>query len=239
MPDANSARGSQAAPYGNGFCPEANCGTPVPMGNVEPQQWLEWARELQALGQTGLHFAQTPFDSQRYGRLVELAAEIVAQHSAVPAARVHEDFMRQRGYATTKVDVRGAAFRDGKVLLVQERADERWAMPGGWADVGDRPSEMVEREVREESGLLVKARRVVAVYDANRDGRPLEFYHAYKIIFLCDIVGGEPGPSNETLAAAFFEPTDLPPLSQPRTQAHHVREALAHLDSPTRPTVFD
>jgi 8-oxo-dGTP pyrophosphatase MutT (NUDIX family) len=129
--------------------------------------------------------------------------------------------------------------REGKVLLVQERADERWCMPGGWADVGEKPSEMVVREVWEESGFRVAAKKVIGVYDANRTGRPLEFYHAYKIVFLCDITGGEARPSNETLAVDFFSFDDLPPLSSNRTNEKHLADVLAHVRNADWPAAFD
>jgi ADP-ribose pyrophosphatase YjhB (NUDIX family) len=112
-------------------------------------------------------------------------------------------------------------------------------MPGGWADVGDVPSEMVAREVREESGFEVKPCKVIGVYDANRGGRPLELYHAYKIVFLCEIVGGEARASDETLDVDFFRFDDLPPLSAERTHERHLAEVLAHLQDDRRPAAFD
>ena len=133
----------------------------------------------------------------------------------------------------------GAVFQDDRILLVQERMDERWCMPGGWADVGELPSEMVEREVWEESGFEVVARKVIGVYDANRSGIPMEFYHAYKIIFLCEIVGGQARPSNETLAVDFFSFEDLPSLSSERTNQRHLAEVRAHLRDPRHPAAFD
>lgn len=112
-------------------------------------------------------------------------------------------------------------------------------MPGGWADVGALPSEMVVREVWEESGFRVVPQKVVGVYDANRSGTPLEFYHAYKIVFLCDIVDGQARPSDETLAVDFFSFDDLPPLSSERTNERHLTEVLAHLHDRNRSTAFD
>jgi ADP-ribose pyrophosphatase YjhB (NUDIX family) len=201
--------------------------------------WLEWAREIQALSQTGLAYSETEYHIQRYRRLMEIAAEMVESHTGLPKQPVLENFTVQPGYATPKVDVRGAVIRDGKILLVQERRDERWCMPGGWADVGELPSEMVAREVWEESGFEVEPRKVIGVYDANRGGRPLEFYHAYKIVFLCEIVGGEARASDETMAADFFCFDDLPPLSAERTEERHLAEVLAHLQDGQRPAAFD
>jgi ADP-ribose pyrophosphatase YjhB (NUDIX family) len=202
-------------------------------------RWLEWAREIQGLSQTGLTYSNSDYDVQRYRRLMEIAAEIVHSHTGLPAAMLVRSFREQPGYATPKVDVRGAVCQEGKVLLVQERADGRWCLPGGWADVGEQPSDMVAREVWEESGFEVVPRKVVGVYDANRDGRPMEFYHAYKIVFLCELLGGQPRPSDETTAVGFFAFDDLPPLSSNRTNPRHLAEVLAHLQDPNRRAAFD
>ncbi|MHB0914869.1 MAG: NUDIX hydrolase [Thermoleophilia bacterium] len=201
--------------------------------------WLEWAREIQQLCQTGLAFTQSDYETQRYERLIGIAAEIVADHTPERRDELVENFSVQPGYATAKIDVRGAVIRDGRIMLVQERRDQCWCMPGGWADVGDLPSAMVAREVWEESGFEVEPRKVLAVFDANRGGRPLEFYHAYKIIFLCEITGGEARPSDETMAVGFYSFDELPPLSSQRTSERHLVEVRAHLADPGRPTSFD
>jgi ADP-ribose pyrophosphatase YjhB (NUDIX family) len=201
--------------------------------------WLAWAREIQALAQNGLTFSANEFEILRYRRLQEIAAEIMARHSATSAQDWLAPFQEQRGYATPKIDVRGAVVREGKILLVQERSDHRWCMPGGWADVGDLPSAMVVREVREESGFEAVARKVIGVFDANRDGRPMNFFHAFKIVFWCELLGGEAQASNETLAAAFFDFEALPELSSSRTGLRHLAEVRAHVLDPARPTAFD
>ncbi|MHB1054320.1 MAG: NUDIX hydrolase [Thermoleophilia bacterium] len=209
------------------------------MSDTPMPRWLEWAREIQGLCQTGLAFAETGYEKQRYTRLNEIAAEIVVSHTGLPLDELAENFSAQPGYATAKIDVRGAVVREGKILLVQERRDEKWCMPGGWADVGDIPSAMVAREVWEESGFEVEARKVLAVLDANRGGRPLEFFHAYKIIFLCEITGGEARPSDETMDARFFSFDELPELSSQRTNEEHLAEVRAHLADAHRPAAFD
>lgn len=209
------------------------------MTENDSPRWLEWAREIQALSQTGLTFSSSDYETQRYTRLAEIAAEIVQHHSRVSKESLLNDFLMQPGYATPKVDVRGAVIRDDQILLVQERVDGRWCMPGGWADVGETPSEMVVREVWEESGFRVKPCRVVGVYDANRSGRPLSLYHAYKLVFLCELVGGEARPSDETLAVGFFSFDDLPPLSSNRTNERHLADVQAHLREPGRLAAFD
>ena len=208
---------------------------------TEPKipRWLEWAREIQAIAQTGLTFSANGYDLQRYHRLMEIAAEIAEHYMSLPDEPWLHSFLAHPGYATPKVDVRAAIVRDGKILLVQERADERWCMPGGWADIGESPSAMVVREVREESGLEVAPRKLIGVYDANRSGTPLAFFHAYKLVFECDILGGEPIPSDETLDVRFFAFDSLPQLSSNRTDERHLADVLVHLDDPALPATFD
>ena len=206
------------------------------MDNVP--KWLDLAREIQALAQTGLTYTQNEFDTQRYNRLMEIAADIVTSHTDLEKEATLKGFSGQLGYATPKIDVRGAIVRDNRILLVQERMDGKWCMPGGWSDVGELPSAMVEREVLEESGFRVRAQKVIAVYDANRI-IPMELYHAYKIIFLCTIVEGEPRPSYETLAVDFFDLQGLPALSSWRTNERMLREVFAHVQDPSRVAAFD
>jgi ADP-ribose pyrophosphatase YjhB (NUDIX family) len=206
--------------------------------NHQTQKWIEWAQEIFSLSQAGLTYSQNEFDIARYQRLQELTAEMIASQSEITKESVLTSFSMQAGYITPKVDVRGAVVRDGKILLIQERADGKWAMPGGWADLGNSPASVAEREVWEESGYRVKSEKVVAVIDANRI-EPFEFYHAYKLIFLCKLLDGEPRISYETLAVDFFDPNHLPALSSYRTDESMVQEVFAHIQDPNRPTAFD
>src|SRR3954471_16706679 len=119
---------------------------------AEPR-WLRWAREVQAIAQTGLHFAESAYDRERYEKLSKLASEVFAEHTNLFEPAVRAIFDQQEGYATPKVDVRGVVFQGDKILLVRERSDGLWTLPGGWADVNDSPSEAVEREILEESGF--------------------------------------------------------------------------------------
>ena len=206
--------------------------------NYQTPKWLGWAQEIFSLSQSGLTYSGNQYDIERYKRLQEITAEIIANQSEISSETVLEGFSMQAGYITPKIDVRGAVIRDSKILLIQERADGKWAMPGGWADLGNAPASVAEREVWEESGFRVKAEKVLAVIDANRI-QPMEFYHAYKIIFLCELLDGGPRTSYETLAVDFFDPNDLPPLSSYRTSEDMIREVFAHIKDPNRPTAFD
>jgi ADP-ribose pyrophosphatase YjhB (NUDIX family) len=209
------------------------------MTETNKPTWLEWAREIQSLSQTGLTYATKDYDIQRYRRFMEIAAEIVQNYTNLDKIKLAQNFLAQPGYATPKIDVRGAVVQNGKILLVQEKLDKCWCMPGGWAEVGELPSQSIIREIQEESGFEVIPRKCIGVYDANRGPKPVEFYHAYKIIFLCDIISGQARPSDETLAVDFFSFDDLPPLSKFRTNDQHLAEVQAQLMDASRPAAFD
>lgn len=201
--------------------------------------WLTISRELSAMAQTGLHFTQDPFDRQRYTRLRELAARLLSQGSDDEYSRVLKGLEVDEGYATPKVDVRGAAFRDGKVLLVREATDGKWTLPGGWADVNQTPSTCVVREIFEESGFLARALKLAAVYDFQTRNRRHSRESIYKLFFLCEITGGEATVSEETSEVEFFEPNALPVLSEGRSTAEQILRMFAHHASPDLPTEFD
>ena len=201
--------------------------------------WLRWARELQAISQTGLHYSSNEHDTANYDRIRTIAAEMTSSATGLAEDDVLGVFRVHPAYATAKIDVRGAVIDQGRILLVRERVDGCWSMPGGWADVGEIPSDMVAREVREESGYEVEVEKVLGVFDANRSPVHLEFFHAYKILFLCRLTGGAPRPSDETSEVGFFDFDELPPLSLHRTNERHLAEVRAHLADPDRPAAFD
>jgi ADP-ribose pyrophosphatase YjhB (NUDIX family) len=205
---------------------------------TDTPKWFDWSREIYSLSQAGITYSGNEYDIQRYKRLQEITAEMLASQSDLSKEAVQQSFSMQSGYATPKVDVRGAVIRDGKILLVREKADGRWAMPGGWGDIGDAPAEMVAREVWEESGFRVRVDKLVGVYDANRI-QPFEFYHVYKLIFQCTILDGIATTSIETLDVDFFGMDELPPLSQIRTNKNILDEVFAHYANPTRPAYFE
>lgn len=202
-------------------------------------KWLDWARRIQSISQTGLEFAHNEYDIERNKKLEKIAAEIVAEHSNLREAEILEIFLNQKGYATPKVDVRTAIVKDDKLLLVKEVSDGKWAMPGGWADVGDMPSQAAVREAKEESGFDIEVIKVVGIYDSNRRAENLELFHAVKIVFLCKITGGSAVPSFETPDVKFFAFDELPELSYNRTNSKHIGHILAHLKEPNLHTYFE
>lgn len=208
---------------------------------TEPD-WLAWAREMQAIAQTGLTFTRDPYDRERYMQLQALAARAMGAGAGADSVRVEALFAAQEGYATPKIDVRGAVFNDaGEILMVREVLDEgRWTLPGGWADVNFSPAENVAKEVFEESGFKVRVTKLAAVWDRTRQGHGPSPFSAYKFFFLCEIVGGVATPSLETSEVAFFAEDALPgDLSLGRVMPHQVRQMFAHWRRPELGTEFE
>jgi ADP-ribose pyrophosphatase YjhB (NUDIX family) len=202
--------------------------------------WLAWARRLQALSQTGLHFCKDKFDLQRYEEVRDIAAEMLAAGAAYPeTVHLADLFSLQVGYATPKVDVRTACFREDHILLVRELEDGCWTLPGGWADIGEAPSVAAAREVREESGYQVRITKLAALYDRDLHGHPPFAFHSYKFFFLGEVIGGAASGSMETGAAEFFPEDNLPPLSLSRVMPAQIAHLFEHYRHPELPTSFD
>ncbi|MBD2099884.1 NUDIX hydrolase [Leptolyngbya sp. FACHB-261] len=205
---------------------------------MEPK-WLEWAKQLQAIAQNGLTFADSPFDLERYTQIREIASEIMAAHTGVEPTYVRELFAGEVGYATPKVDVRGAVFRDNTILLVKEREDGCWTLPGGWADVGESPGNSVVREIAEESGYHTRVLKLAALYDRSRHPHPPLVHHVYKVFFICELLSGTPSSSIETDGAEFFAETALPELSLGRVTPGQIARLFEHYRHMDWPTDFD
>ena len=205
---------------------------------MEPN-WLTWARKLQAIGQNGLAYSKDPFDIERFEELRELALEILQNYTDSELPRIRDLFAGEDGHATPKVDVRGVVFNEDAILLVRERADGKWTLPGGWVDVNESPSESVVREVFEESGYQTKALKLLACYDRNRHPHPPHPYHVYKLFFFCEILGGSPSTSYETDGVDFFKQDAIPELSTGRVTSTQIDRFFEFLRSPDLPTDFD
>jgi ADP-ribose pyrophosphatase YjhB (NUDIX family) len=201
--------------------------------------WLLVVQRLRRVAEAGLTYSESPYDRERYTQLTRLASEIAEAGLDASANVVEEILKAERGYPTPKVDVRAVIPRDGKILLVKEAADGRWALPGGWADVGETPSQCTAREVLEETGYVVRPVKLLALFDKSKHGHPRELWWTYKAIFLCDLVGGAPEPSHETLEVGFFAENEIPPLSLPRTTPGLVARMFEHLRDRDLPTDFD
>jgi ADP-ribose pyrophosphatase YjhB (NUDIX family) len=206
---------------------------------MEPQ-WMRWAKGLQAIAQSGLTFTENAYEIERYEAVRQIAAEMLAAGSTIDQESLLELMLRERGYATPKIDTRGVCFRDGRILLVKERVDGKWTLPGGWADVNDSPSENVVKEIFQESGFTARAVKLLALYDRTKHPHtPAYVFHLYKIFFLCEITGGEPATSLETSDVGFFAEDALPELSVGRTTEAQIHRMFEHSRHPEWPADFD
>jgi ADP-ribose pyrophosphatase YjhB (NUDIX family) len=202
--------------------------------------WLTLARELQAIGQAGLAFSKDPYDLQRFKRIQELSATAMALGTDEDVEKIRGLFRQDVGYPTPKVDVRGAAFREDRILMVREASDGGWTLPGGWADVNQSAAECVEREIAEESGFSARAIKLAAVFDYRKQGhRSRHPASIYKIFFLCEITGGEPRASEETTEVGFFAESNLPELSHGRITTAQIRRMFEHRRQFALPTDFE
>ena len=210
-------------------------------GAAEPE-WLAWVRHAQAIAQTGLAFTKDPYDVERYEALRDLAARMAARWGGAEPDVVAGLFAREAGYATPKIDVRGAVFdSDGRILMVREVLDGgRWTLPGGWADVNFSAAENVAKEVREESGFVVRVVKCAAVWDRTRQGHQPQFFSALKLFFVCEIVGGAASTSLETSEVAFFAEPDVPEdVSLGRVLPRQILRMFAHWRDRGLATEFD
>lgn len=200
--------------------------------------WLKWTSEIQAIAQSGLTYANNEFDKERYVRLKEIIAELAAHCSGNQLNDIVNIFALEKGYATPKIDVRSFILKESKLLLVKERSDSLWTLPGGWADVNESPSEAVIRETKEETGYDVSAIKLLALWDKLKHDHPPQWPHAYKCFFYCEIISGEPTENLEISELDFFDIHNLPLLSTHRVTAKQLTRLYDLVENP-QATQFD
>jgi ADP-ribose pyrophosphatase YjhB (NUDIX family) len=208
-------------------------------GGPSDPQWLRWTRRLQAIAQDGLTYSNDDYDLGRYEQLRELAAEMLAAHSTGTLEEARHLLVLETGPATPKVDVRAAVFENDRILLVKEPDEPGWAVPGGWADVGESPSEAAARETLEESGYSVRPVRLLAAYDRERHGHPPMAYHVYKLVYLCELLAEERLTDLDAHGARFFGEQEIPDLSVTRITRAQISRFFAQHRDPSIPTDFD
>lgn len=180
------------------------------------KQIKQWARELKSIAQTGLTYGKDEFDKERYEQMNELSNAMLSHISGISHDEVAHLLPIELGYATPKIAVRGLVIQDNKILMVKEIADGLWTLPGGWCDVGLTPSENIEKEIKEETGLRTRTTRLLTIFDQTKHRESETMQHIYTIYFLCEIISGELRCSIETEAVEFFTVNELPPLSRER-----------------------
>ena len=202
------------------------------------EQWLEWAIELQSLAQAGLTYGKDIFDRERYERIREISAEIMAYKTDIPVQKVKDLFCNETGYQTPKLDTRAAIFQNGKILLVKENSG-KWSLPGGWVDVNVSVKENTIKEVKEEAGLDVTADKVIAIQDRSKHNLPVYAYGVCKIFVLCTIIGGAFKENIETTGFAYFSENELPELATEKNNEEHVKMCFEAYRTKNWSTLFD
>lgn len=203
-----------------------------------PDKLTSWAMELQSIAQAGLHYGKDVFDKDRYQRVRDIAAEMMAEKTGLPVERVKTLFCADAGYQTPKIDTRAAVFQDGQILLVREKSG-LWSLPGGWCDFDLSPAENTVKETREEAGLTVEVTRLIAVEDRKKHNQPLYAYNIVKIFFLCRALGGAFSPNIETTETAFFPESGLPPLALEKVTPEQISMCFSASRDPLWQPLFD
>ena len=189
---------------------------------MDEKRWLDWAMELQSLAQAGLTYGKDVYDRERYERIREISAEMIAHKSEIPVETVNGLFCNETGYQTPKLDTRAAIFQDDKILLVREN-NGKWSLPGGWVDVNVSVKENTIKEVKEEAGLDVTADRIIAVQDRNKHNLPRYAYGICKIFVLYSLIGGSFQENSETTGSDYFAEDNLPDLAADKNTAEQIR----------------
>lgn len=201
--------------------------------------WLEIAKKLQAIAQSGLAYSNNMYDTERYEELRNISAEILANYTNIGTEKIKVLFCNETGYQTPKVDIRAVVFRDSKILMVREKLDGAWALPGGWADIGLTPGEIAVKETKEEAGLDVRPVKLLAIMDKKCHPHPPSPYHVYKLFIMCEIVGGNLAAGMETSEVGFFERNELPELSVERNTVSQIKVMFEYFNDPSKEVMFD
>lgn len=202
-------------------------------------KWLDVARRVQAIAQTGLHYTEGKYDKDRYEELYELSLKMLEEWSDTEITKARAFFDNDEGYRTPKVDIRSVVFKGDKILMVREEQDGKWSLPGGWADVNYSPRETAVKETREEAGLEVEAVRLLGVFDKLKHSHPPDPVHAYKLFVLCKKVGGQLQTGMETLGVGFFGKNELPELSTDRVTREQVLLMFEYRQNPEKEIWLD
>lgn len=211
---------------------------------MDSLNWLAVSQRLQAIAQTGLAYTESEYDRERYQEINTIGQQILAQLSNVSIEHVIQLLPGEIGYQTPKVDIRAVIFRGtDELLMVQETIDNnKWTIPGGWADVGYTPFEVAEKEAWEETGLEVKATRLLAVFDKKMHPHPYQPWYVYKFFILCKVTGGELlTRTNETSGISWVNKKDLSnlELSTDRATYSQLEKMFELANTPTASVLCD
>ena len=208
---------------------------------MKSSDWLKIVEELKSIAQNGLTYCDNHFDIERYEQIQELAAKIIANNTEYNTNQIIDIFAKDQGYLTPKLDVRAAIFKSGKILLSKEKADQRWSLPGGFADVNESPKEAIAREVKEETDVEVKVIRLIALWDRQKHNHPSQIPHVYKAVFCCEVIS-EPKQfvsNHEIIDTGWFVKEQLPSMSLGRILPEQIHRLFNLYENNVIETEFD
>ena len=203
------------------------------------EKWLHWAIEIQSLAQAGLAYTSNVYDIERYERLRKISAEMISEKTNISTEKVEELFCNESGYQTPKLDTRAAVFKENKILLTHEN-NGTWSLPGGWVDVLESIKSNTEKEVKEETGLDVKAVKVIAIQDRNKHNIPVYAYGVCKVFALCELLGGSFEENIETTETKYFSLDEIPEnLAKEKTTKEQIEMCFEAYKNKDWQTQFD
>ena len=202
------------------------------------EKWLEWAIELQSIAQAGITYGKDIYDIERYERIREISAEMIAYKTDISTEKVRNLFCNESGYQTPKLDTRAAIFQNGKILLVKENTG-KWSLPGGWVEVNLSVKENTIKEVKEEAGLDITADRIIAIQDRAKHNLPIYAYGVCKIFVLCTVIGGTFKENIETTEFSYFSENELPELATEKNTEEQIKMCFEACRTDTWTVIFD
>lgn len=198
------------------------------------------AQRIRALAVNGLAYSLSEYDTERYEELAGISDRMVSLLAGCDVAELKACYRLTKEYVTPKVDIRAAVFNEKEeILLVKEKSDGQWSLPGGWADVGYSPKEVAVKEVKEETGLDVRARRLLAVMDMSKHPHPPIPFYVYKFFILCEKTGGAFNEVFDIEDKGFFKQGQLPPLSLERVVPEQIDYLFACYRHPSPEVYLD
>ncbi|HBH1341691.1 TPA: NUDIX hydrolase [Clostridioides difficile] len=202
------------------------------------EKWLEWAIELQSIAQAGITYGKDIYDIERYERIREISAEMIAYKTDISTEKVRNLFCNESGYQTPKLDTRAVIFENGKILLVKENTG-KWSLPGGWVEVNLSVKENTIKEVKEEAGLDITADRIIAIQDRAKHNLPIYAYGVCKIFVLCTVIGGAFKENIETTEFSYFSENELPELATEKNTEEQIKMCFEACRTDTWTVIFD
>ena len=202
------------------------------------EPWLKWAIEIQSIAQCGLAYTKDMYDKERYEQLRNIAVEMLSYKTDISVDKIKTLFCNESGYQTPKLDTRAVIFEDEKILLVREK-NGLWSLPGGWVDVLESIESNTIKEVKEESGLDVITKRVIAIQDRNKHNKPLYPYGVCKVLVECEVIGGEFIENIETTEIKYFSIENLPNLCEAKTTSKQIEMCFEAKNNQNWNVVFD